>query len=240
MVEIPLFVMTIGTIAVPTSFHETFGKEECIAYNLMFPTSNVWGIICGFTMGVYRWTCTKGKRYGINYFIGLAFGLMTLLLMNAPFIIDPKTSPGYQFCIGIQSPTITTVTNGNDSTLDKILKARFLLVVQALVLSEFMIYVCILKEQQKHNEKHLQEKIINRITFKVRREKNVITLNGQLGIFATRMVLSMLVMITNVFKIQVLDVSELPIVVIMFSYVVTTTQVLSSHEMRKFLKSKLE
>ena len=122
--------------------------------------------------------------------------------MNAPFIIDPKTSPGYQFCIGIQSPTITTVTNGNDSIFDKILRARFLLVVQALVLSEFVIYLYILKEQHKHNEKHLQENIINRITFKVRKEKNIITLNGQLCIFATRMVLSMLVMITNIFKFR--------------------------------------
>ena len=33
MVEVPLFMMTIGAIALPTSFHETFGEQECIAYN---------------------------------------------------------------------------------------------------------------------------------------------------------------------------------------------------------------
>ena len=111
MVEVPLFMMTIGAIAVPTSFHETFGEQECIAYNLMFPTINIWGTICGFTMAVYRWTCMKGKRYEINYFIGIALGLVTLFLMNAPF--EPKTSPGYQFCMGIQprtSPNITPIS----------------------------------------------------------------------------------------------------------------------------------
>ena len=231
-------MMTLGAIAVPTSFHETFGEQECIVYNLMFPTINIWGTICGFTMAVYRLTCMKGKRYGINYFMGLAFSLVTLLLMNAPFRLDPNASPGYQFCIGIQSPEITTVNNGNDSIFDKILRARFLLVVQALVLSEFVIYLCILKEQHKHNEKHLLEKIINRITFKVRKEKNIITLNGQLCIFTTRLALSILVVITKIFEIQVLEVSKLPIVVILFTFVITTTEVLSSHEMRRYLKSK--
>ena len=239
MVEVPLFMMTIWAISFPISFQEYFGEQECTAYSLMFPMSTFWGTICGFIMAVYRLTCVNGKRYNINYFVGGAFSLMTIVLMNAPFLMEPKTNPGYQFCIGKQLPAITMTSNLNESIFDRILRARVVFLIQALILSEFMIYLYILKEQEKSNKKHLQEKIISKLTFQVRKKKNLITLNGQICIFATRMALSMLAVITKILKI--LDVNDyLSIVVILFPCIIALTQVLSSHEMRRYLKSKFE
>ena len=240
ILEIPLFTMTIGAIAIPTAFRENFGEKACSAYSLMFPTSTFWGTVCGFTMAVYRLTCVNGKRYDITHFIAGAFSLMIFLLINAPFTIEPETSPGYQFYIGKKVHASTVTSNLNESMFQRLFRARVLLIIQGLVLSEFVIYLYMLYEQQKHNMKHLHEKIINKTTFNVRKKKNIITLNGQLCIFTTRMSLSILVVITNILKIQVLEETVLPIIVILFPFVIAMAQVLSSHEMRRYMKSKFD
>ena len=240
ILEIPLFIMTIGAIALRTAFQENFGEKACSAYSLMFPMSTLWGTVCGFTMAVYRLTCINGKRYNINYFIAVAFSLVIFLLLNAPFTIEPESSPGYQFCIGKKVHVSTVTSNLNESMFQRLFRARVLLIIQGLVLSEFVIYLYMLNEQQKHNKKHLQEKIINKTTFNVRKKKNVITLNGQLCIFTTRMSLSILVVITKILNIQVLEATDVPIILILFPFIITIAQVLSSHEMRRYVKSKFD
>ena len=141
ILEIPLFMMTIGAIALQTAFQEKFGEKACCAYSLMFPASTFWGTVCGFTMAVYRLTCINGKRYNINYFIAAAFSLVIFLLPNAPFTIEPETSPGYQFCIGKKVHASTVTSNLNESMFQRLFRARVLLIIQGLTLSEFVIYL---------------------------------------------------------------------------------------------------
>ena len=238
MVQIPAFAMSIGTIAMPKMFHENFGEQECYGYHHMNVAFLFWGVISGFTMALYRLTCIKGKRYQVNYFIGLAFGLLILLLTNQ---MEPRTLPAYQFCMGQEAPKTAVGSNVSESILDKILGAKVILMAQALVISEFAIYVYVLKDQQKHNEKHLQEKIINKMTFKFRKEKNIITLNGQLCIFALRMFLSMLILISKILGMKPFDYTfYYPVVMILSQFVQTLAQVLSSHELRRYVKSFIE
>ena len=238
MVQIPAFAMSIGTIAMPKMFHENFGEQECYGYHHMNVAFLFWGVISGFTMALYRLTCIKGKRYQVNYFIGLAFGLLILLFTNQ---IDPKTLPAYRFCMGQEAPKTAAGSNVSESFLDKILAARVILISQALILLEFAIYIYVLKDQQKHNEKHLEEKIINKMTFKVRKEKNVITLNGQLCIFVIRMFLSMLILISRILGIKLFDYTVYyPVAMIPSQFVQTLAQVLSSHELRRYVKSKFD
>ena len=230
--------MTIAIVAMPETFHEKFGEQECYGYHNMILTFLLWGIISGFTMAMYRLTCMKGKRFEVNYFIGLAFSLLILLFTNQ---IDPKTVPAYKFCMGQQIPKTDVKNSGSKSIFDKVLAARAVLLGQTLVVSEFIIYLYILKQQQKHNEKHLLEKIINKTTFKVRKEKNVITLNGQLCILATRMFMNLSILIPKILGIKLFDVIfYYPVLMVLSQFVITLAQVLSSHEMRRYLKSKFD
>ena len=118
-------------------------------------------------MALYRLTCTKGKRYQVNYFIGVAFGLQVFLITNT--VSDLDSNPAYQFCMGREIPK--SLPTNTPYITDKVLRARVVIMLLGFVLSEFLIYLYILHDQQKHNSKHLEQKVINKVTFKNRKEK---------------------------------------------------------------------
>ena len=186
-------------------------------------------------MALYRLTCMKGKRYQVNYFIGVAFGLQIFLITNT--VSNLESNPAYQFCMGRKIPELAIT--GPHYITDKILRARVVFMLLGLVSSEFLIYLYILHDQQKHNSKHLQQKIINKVTFKNRKEKNIITLNGQICIFATKMATIILILITKILKVQLFNVNSYPILAILSPFITAFAQILSSHEIRRYLMSKL-
>ena len=165
----------------------------------------------------------------------MAFGLQVFLITNT--VSNLESNPAYQFCMGQEIPK--SVPTNTPYITDKILRARVVIMLLGLVSSEFLIYLYILHDQQRHNDKHLQQKIINKVTFKNRKEKNIITLKGQICIFATKMATIILILITKILNLQLFNVNSYPFLTILSPFITAFAQILSSHEIRRYLMSKL-
>ena len=211
IMQVPLFAMVLGVIAYSKTFQDIIGEKGCHASVWIVRSSFYWGIVCGFIMALYRLTCMKGKRYQVNYLIGVAFGLQIFLITNT--VSNLESNAAYQFCMGREIPK--SVPTNTPYITDKILRARVVIMLLGLVSSEFLIYLYILHDQQRHNDKHLQQKIINKVTFKNRKEKNIITLKGQICIFATKMATIILILITKILNLQLFNVNSYPFLTIL-------------------------
>ena len=111
-----------------------------------------------------------------------------------------------------------------------------MMTMQALFVAEFVIYIRIVYKLWG-NDQRMKDKI-SKDDFLQRKRKNVITLSGQCFSFFIEFLTS-LFMIIQIAINDLGDTSVMPIVIITSSCIISMSQLWTSHESRRFIKSKL-
>ena len=150
----------------------------------------------------------------------------------------------YQFCMneGIDEvKTIQEYTSNQSQSHDKtlLLGLRFFLGIfgQAFLIAEMTIYAWILYNLWKHDKENHSNGIITDTMKKERRQKNVITLCGQISTFIVETAFNFYTLI-HLSNLSMIEASFLPISQIVVSTIISIIQLVTSHEMRRFLKYK--
>ena len=225
----------------PSFFHENIGTKGCQFWTTMWVTNFTLLVICGFTMALYRLLCLKGKRFEVKYFIAATLAMESLSLTTFYSAINEvgwEKIGAYQYCIDYQ-PTERKIPVQN---LEKGLNTKMLMnrsTMLALTISEFGMYAYMILYLWKWDERNHQKKIITSGMLKARKEKNVLTLKGQVCTFITKvsMVIAALIVLISG---QVFEKSATPFRVIISRSVISFSQILSSHELRRYVKSKFD
>ena len=227
----------------PSLFHEYIGTKGCQFWTTMWVTNFTLLITCGFTMALYRLLCLKGKRFEVKYFIAATLALESLSLITFYSVINEtgwETSGAYRYCTDYQ-PTERKVPVQN---LEKGLNMKMLMnrsTMFALTMTEFGMYAYMILYLWKWDERNHQKKIITSGMLKARKEKNTLTLKGQICSFITKvsMVIAAFIVLING-KSFVDEKSTTPFVFIIPNSVISLSQILSSHELRRYVKSKFD
>ena len=171
----------------------------------------------------------------------LAISTSMIAMSSASFVLYGwEKAIFYQFCMNqgpVQVSIIQEITNKNvDNLLFKILRFVPSSVGQGLIITEVLIYLWIICHLWKHNtENHL----LGIITQHMKKDqKNVITLLGQVATFVVEITFSIYAVI-HTSDIIVVDSSVMPINQIVASTVASIIQLLTSHEIRRFLRNEL-
>ena len=108
---------------------------------------------------------------------------------------------------------------------------------QVLFTVELVIYAWILYNLWKHDKKNHSEGIITEPMKRERNQKNVITIYGQVSSFLVETAFNIytLVQFSN---LSLFEASLMPISQIVSSTIISTIQLATSHEMRRFLKNQ--
>ena len=120
-----------------------------------------------------------------------------------------------------------------------VIKIAYIFAFQGLVLFEFAIYAKIIYDLWLHDREFLRDGIITQDMRQERNRKNVITLKGQIACFIVETSRVMMFIVGPIFNIA--DLTSLTgIVPIISDSLVAFTQFLASHEVRRFVKEKIE
>ena len=244
LVLTPLFFMTIAKMTMPTWFNKYVSTEGCQFFATIWVTHTTLLITCGFVMALYRLTCMNGKRYGVKYFIVSTLAL-ELLSIHANYSHTNtngwETSAAYRYCIDYQlTEEKTSRQNPEKGMYSKMLIHRS--TALALTISEFGIYLYILRNLWTTDKKNHKDKIITANMLKARKEKNVSTLKGQICIFITKaaIVIWALFMLFSGHRVFADEKSAAPFMLIIPYSIISFSQVLSSHEFRRYVNVKFE
>ena len=118
------------------------------------------------------------------------------------------------------------------------LKIALVLIFQALVVGELVIYLKIMYDLWKHNKTFHEEGIISHQVRKHRNHKNVITLKGQILSFIVEMISSSLIIAYLTLSSND-GPSHIPIVMTFLHTIVSLSQFISSHDLKQHVKQLL-
>ena len=146
----------------------------------------------------------------------------------------------YQHCSDMGSDQVQTVHNYNNKDFDdklyKTLRLVSPMTAQTLVFAELCIYFWIIYHLWKHDKKNFEDKIITNHMRKERNQKNVITLRGQILTFLIELAYSIYIAI-HASDFSLIDPSVMVISLIIASSTISVVQLLSSHEMMRFIRN---
>ena len=154
---------------------------------------------------------------------------------------DSVKSKHFAFCSANSSPNVNQFDDNNNTTSNvRILRALNIFVSQVLLLAELCIYAYIVRDLWKHDQKYYQNKTITPQMLRMRKEKNVITLRGQITSFLIGSA-TVMFFLTTVFNSGMSDDTlNIPFVIVIVPSIVAISQLLTSHEMRRYVKSKFD
>ena len=146
----------------------------------------------------------------------------------------------YQYCMD-QGHLKAKVINEHsyDSTYDNYiwaLRLTPLFITMILPLAEFTIYTAISWHLWKHDKRSVENKTITNRMRRDRNDKNVITLSGQAGTFVVELIVTIYVII-HVKNLSIADPSLMPIILTITNTVLSISQFVTSHELKRFVKS---
>ena len=146
----------------------------------------------------------------------------------------------YNFCFG-KNQSSGNVENQflSITLLDKIIGARAIIMGQILVSTEFGIYMYIMYCLWKHDENYFQSKIITNRMLNTRKEKNIITIKGQIFTFFVEIGITMYLIFQNLFSELSHDTSLIAVTFVT-SFTIISSNLFTSDEMRRYVKSKVE
>ena len=119
--------------------------------------------------------------------------------------------------------------------LNKALRNGPQVIGHCLILLELLIYLWIIYHLWKHDKENEKEKIITIKMREQRNQKNIVTLKGQMITFVVEMLYSTYLAVHNVYS-PFGDASIVPIMLIVLSTSVSVVQIMTSHEMVRFIK----
>ena len=146
----------------------------------------------------------------------------------------------YQYCMN-QGYLKAKVINeySYDTSYDNYiwaLRLTPLFITMILPLVEFTIYTTIIWHLWKHDKRSVENQTITNRMRQDRTNKNVITLSGQAGTFVVEFVVTIYVII-NVKYLSIADPSLMPIILTITNTVLSISQFVTSHELKRFVKS---
>ena len=246
-------MMGIIPIATQTSMTEIFGGQEAchvfwfanMIYTLKMVTS-------GIGMAIYRLVCFNNlfKKHFNNKQIGkkimtaewmFIVGMTLIKMFDHTMIRGWEKALLHKYCMNIGQEYVHTlqeyknITKNNTNIFYKILRFAPNLVCQILIFVELFIYLKLIYQLWKQDIINRRDKVITEDARKQRHKKNVITLRGQVITFVIEFVYGINLIIYNSKK-SFVDPSTVVINKIIGSTVISLIQLLTSHEMKRFLK----
>ena len=226
----------------PNFVHENIGTEGCKVLTTMWVGQMTLLVTCGFTMALYRLLCLKGKRFEVKYFVASTLVLESLTLAIFYSTINEigwETNEAYKYCIDYQ-PTEVKIP------VQKLERGRNIYMILnrsaalALTMSEFGMYLYMVWYLLNWDKRNHEKKIITASMRQARKEKNILTLKGQICTFITKAGLLISALIVLWSGHQIFEKSVTPFFVIVPHSAITFSQILSSHELRRYVKSKFD
>ena len=248
--------MTIAPILTQTPLSDYVGTKGCYFYWIIHLALSQLLSVGGFGMAVFRLFClgnlfvdkefkrTMAKKILIAEMI-LTIGIILLGFLSAE-VLGVEVYIFYQYCTN-QNPIhakLMTAYTSNASMMDPslaeiFLKIALVLIFQALVVGELVIYLKIMYDLWKHNKTFHEEGIISHQVRKHRNHKNVITLKGQILSFIVEMISSSLIIAYLTLSSND-GPSHIPIVMTFLHTIVSLSQFISSHDLKQHVKQLLE
>ena len=242
-------IMTIVPIAIQTPMAKVFGEKACYVFWLANLTY-AWKLVTSGTgMAVYRLFCLKyifkrnlnkksmARKILAAEIIATLGAILTYATIYNMYGWEKPIS--YQHCMDLGNKQIETlhqykVKDYND-LLYKCLRVFLGLIPRCSVILEFIIYLWIIYHLWKHDKQNCKEKVISDHIRKERNHKNIITLKGQIITFLIEIAYSIYIAMHN-FNTNFADASSLSISLIIGSTIISVVQILSSHEMMRFVR----
>ena len=244
--------MTIIPIATQKPMYEFVGRTGCQLY---------WGVnaawqwlmgISGLGMAIYRLICFHylfkkelNTKKIARLILVVELAVIVVIVLSLYTLIDTffgwESAIYFQFCMNLGPAEVKTIlryTNRNDQiemSYFKMIRIVCLLFGQALIMLELTIYAWILFNLWKHDMENHKNGIITELMKKERNQKNAITLFGQMATFVVENTVAIY------FSVHIANSSAevsflMPFAEIVVSTTISTIQLTTSHEMRRFLK----
>ena len=249
-------MMAIIPIATQTSMIEIFGGQEAchifwfanVIYSLKMVTS-------GLGMAIYRLICFNNlfKRHFDNKQIAkkimiaewiLIIGLTSMKVFYRIMIRGWEKAMLHQFCMNNGQEFVETLyryrsenKNYNTTLLKTVGIFLPIGILQILMIVELFIYLKIIYQLWKQDIINRRDKVISEDTRKQRHKKNVVTLRGQVITFAIEFGYGINILIYNSKK-SFVEPSTVVIHKIIGSTVILLIQLLTSHEMKRFISTR--
>ena len=245
-------LMVITSIVTQTPMASVFGGQDAchifwianMVYSLKLVTS-------GTGMAIYRLVCFNNlfkrhldtKRMARKVIIVEWIVIFGVTLMKAFSMVGGwEKAFIHRYCMNIGQTYAQTLHDFNNSKesndiLNKIIRLFPNVLFLIMILVQFFIYLKILYQLWKHDVMNTRNNVITENVRKERHKKNVITLRGQVVTFAIEFFYAIIMMIYNS-KNSFVDPSRIVIDKIIGSTVISLVQLLTSHEMKRFLKDR--
>ena len=244
-----LSIMTTVPIAIQTPTAKVFGEKACYLFwfaNITY----IWKLITSGTgMALYRLFCLKylfkrnlntksmaRKIQAAETIVTLGAILTYATLFN---MYGWENSVTYQECMDLGHEKVETLQQYKIKDFNELvyMGVRVFLgsVARCFIILEFIIYLWIIYHLWRHDERNYKEKVISDQMRKERNHKNIITLKGQMITFLIEITYSIYVAMHNS-NPNFADASVLSISLIVGSTIVSVVQILTSHEMMRFVK----
>ena len=245
-------IMTTVPVAVQSPMFEIFGKKACYVFWLAEFTYKWKLVTSGTGMAVYRLLCLKyifkrnlntksmARKIQAAEIIVTLTAILTMVALYNMYGWEKEVT--YQQCMDLGHKQVETLqqykTKEYDDLIYKVLRAFLGLIIRCFILLEFVIYLWIMYHLWKHDERSFKEKVISNHMRNERNHKNIITLRGQMTTFLIEIIYSIYLAMHN-FNPDFTDASVKSISLIIVSTIVSVVQILTSHEMMRFVRRYL-
>ena len=243
-------IMTTVPIAIQTPMAKVFGEQCCYIFwsaNFIY----TWKLVTsGLGMAIYRLICFKflfkrnlntksiaRKTMALEWMVvvGAMLTMATLFSMYGW-----EKSINYQECMDMGHEQVQTLQAYNIDDYNGFLyyvgiRVFIWLFGRSFILLELLIYLWMIYDLWKHDERSFKEKLITDQMRKERNHKNVITLRGQVITFLFEILFSVY-SATHSLNADLVDASAYSIALIIGSTIISLVQILTSHEMVRFVK----
>ena len=259
MLGLVLYTLTILAIGTQTRLEDLLGGNTgCLIHTMTNILLHGWIVVGGTGMAWFRLIClrsiTMSDKKKTKIFNRIIVSqLLAYLIMSIPvfwrlnayntwevvgsfrFCKDMATAQADILMIFRQDKSILHSTAYN-VLLEKI---AMLIVSQGLAVFEFAIYAKIIYDLWLHDKEFLKGGIITQDMRRERNRKNGITLMGQIACFFVETTRILFLVIGPLFNF--VDSTSLTVIVpIISNSLVAFTQLWASHEVKSFIKEKIE
>ena len=242
-------IMTTIPITIQTPMAKFFGEKACYIFWMANATYQWKLVTSGLGMAVYRVICFKclfkkhlnhksmaRKILAVEWIVtvGAILTFATLFSINGW-----ERVPNYQECMDMGHQHVETLQAYNMDEFNELVFKGFWvflgLVIRSCVLLEFLIYLWMIYQLWNHDKENFKEKIITDQMRRDRNHKNIVTLKGQVITFLIEIIYSIYVAVHNS-QAHFADASIRSISLIVGSTIISLVQILTSHEMMRFVK----
>jgi len=241
--------LTIISLITTTSILDLFGPLACEFYFLVTVTHNALVITGGLTMALFRLICIQFQGYFSsmeNLMVNLMwiqYGLAACIVATTWLAANVYGSASlYEFCRGYTTKMAHILMQQTEETkvFGKQTLHIHISIVQAFIVLELVCYLIIylgLRKQDKSIIKLVQEDVL-----KKRAKKNAITFTGQVITFVVGVIYSMLMQVLIHYGTVggFFEPAALPCALIVVMAVITSSEILTSPELRRFIFDQIE